>query len=567
MTMADRFDVIVVGAGPAGSAAATTLAREGVDVIMVEKCQLPGQRNVTGGVLYGRYINGLGILDLFPDFESEAPLERKIASHELYILGDVRHENGQYSYRTLKLDKRSIATQLGFTMLNYGTGHDYTVLRARFDRWMAFRAVEEGAMLALSKTVEDLIWRDGRVVGVQTPDEEIYADLVIDCSGVTSNLPVRAGIRMKLEPHQVYHGIKHVYKLAVSRIEELFNVDGGLKVYYLLGGFMHGILGGGFVYPNKETLSVGLVLDLSSAIAKLTPVSPEIGKPLDILEEMERHPFMCEILDGATRVEYSAHNIPKGYLCMPDRPYAPGFLMAGDSLGVFAKIGALIDGMRPAIASGILAAKTYLQARKAGDFSTGKLSIYRTLLEPLYKYVNASKRSSKLLENSLFYKSFPALGFRLGLGALRKYTGTIPEPDGRDAIQRVQDRTGQLDYQEDKSRAHIQVSFDKASADRVKAWIPLCPVNCYTLTTSKGVFASFKDLLQYNIELLKRRGVETGDLIQQAVRMTREDIASGSLKFDHVACVACGTCGVIGPEEIVRFGHEWWGRGIRYRYG
>jgi len=565
--MAEKFDVAIVGAGPAGSAAAVTLAREGVDVVMIEKCQLPGHRNVTGGVIFGRYVDGLGVLDLFPEFESEAPLERKVCSHELYVLGEPRDEGGQRSYRVLKLDRRSLATRLGFTMLNVDTGHDYTVLRARLDRWMAFRAVEEGAMLALSKTVEDLIWRDGRVVGVRTEDEEVYADLVIDCSGVTSNLPVKAGIRMKLEPHQVYHGIKHVYKLPNNRIEEFFQVDGGSRVFYLLGGFMHGILGGGFVYPNRETLSVGLVLDLSTAIAKLTEVSSEVGKPLDLLEEMERHPFMAEILEGATRVEYSAHNIPKGYECIPERPYTSGFLMAGDSLGAFVKIGALIDGMRPAIASGILAAKTYLQARKAGDFTAGKLAIYRTLLEPLYNAVRASRMSSRLLETRFFYQTLPSIGFRMGVGEVRRYDGPLPEPDRRDAIQRVQERTGQLDYNEDKMRAHIQVDFEKASSDRIKAWIPLCPVNCYTLITSKGVFASFKDLLQYNLELLKRKGVGSDDLLEEAARMTSEDIASGFLKFDHVACVACGTCGVIGPEDIIRFGHEWRGRGVRYRYG
>ncbi|MEM1945045.1 MAG: FAD-dependent oxidoreductase [Nitrososphaerota archaeon] len=566
--MADRFDVIVVGAGPAGCAAAATLAREGVDVIMIEKTQLPGQRNVTGGVLFGKFVDGLSMIDLFPDFEGEAPLERKVTTHQLLVLGEPAKNDGSMVYRYLKLDKNSLVTKLGLTKLDIDTGHDYTVLRARLDRWMAFKAVEEGAMLALSKTVEELVWHDGRVVGVRTPDEEVYADLVIDCSGVTSNLPAQAGIRRKLEPFQVYHGIKHVYKLRSERVEELFSDAGGFRVYYLLGRFMHDMLGGGFIYPNKDTVSVGLVLDLASAVSHFTKIPLDIGKPLDMLEEMERHPFVAEILEGATRVEYSAHNIPKGYKCLPDRPYAPGFLMAGDALGVFVKIGALIDGMRPAIASGILAARAYLQAKKAGDFSAVKLSMYRTLLEPLYRSVSLSKRSSYILENRFFYKTAPTIGFGLGLGGRRIFSGGIPTPDGRDAIQRIQERTGLLDYNEDKMRAHIQVDFEKASRDRLKAWIPLCPVNCYTLITSKGVFASFRDLLNYNIAIVKRaRGGDDGKILDEAIRLTREDIASGSLKFDHVACVACGTCGVIGPEEIVRFGHEYWGRGVRFWYG
>ncbi|GBC68879.1 Electron transfer flavoprotein-ubiquinone oxidoreductase [archaeon HR01] len=568
MNMAEKFDVIVVGAGPAGSAAAITLAREGVDVIVLEKSQLPGHRNVTGGVLYGGFIKGLGMIDLVPEFESEAPLERKAVSHELYYLGDHIREDGSYSYRVLRLDKNSLPTKLGLTKLDATTGHDYTVLRARFDRWLAFKAADEGAMLSLSTTVEDLIWRDGKVAGVITQNDELYADLVIDCGGVTSNLPVKAGIRGKLEPHQVYHGVKHVYKLKSDRIEELFGVDGVARVFYLLGGFMKGVIGGGFIYPNRESLSVGLVLDLQSAAERFKEIPYEIGKPLDLLEEMERHPFVAQLLEGAVRVEYSAHNIPRGYKCLPERPYAPGFLMAGDSLGVFTKIGALIDGMRPAIASGILAARMYLQARKAGDFSAGKLSQYRTLLQPLYDAVASSKRNSMLLESRLVYHRIPPLALKLGLGRLQRYDGPLPPRDERDAVQRIQERTGILDYHEDKKRSHIEVNFEKASNNPYKPWIPLCPVNCYTLATDKGVFASFRDLYRYNLEILRRTFNGTEDaLTSEALKMTWDDIRRGSLKFDHVACVACGTCGVLGPGDVISFGHERDGHGVRFRYG
>ncbi|MEM2807399.1 MAG: FAD-dependent oxidoreductase, partial [Candidatus Caldarchaeum sp.] len=210
--MVDKFDVIVVGAGPAGSAAAIKLAREGFDVLVLEKAQLPGQRNVSGGVLFGGFENGLGLVDLVPEFEEQAPVERKIAGHELYMVSEPRRQNGEASYRYIKLDKSSLFTRLGLTMLDATTGHDYSVLRTRFDRWFAGVATEEGAMLTTRKTVEDLLWKDGRVVGVKTVDEEVYADLVIDCGGVTSLLPEKAGIRPRLTPDQVYHGVKHVFK-------------------------------------------------------------------------------------------------------------------------------------------------------------------------------------------------------------------------------------------------------------------------------------------------------------------------------------------------------------------
>ena len=562
----EKFDVIVVGAGPAGSAAALTLAREGCDVLMLEKAQLPGQRNVSGGVLFGSFQKGLGLIDLVPDFEGEAPVERKINTHELYILGEARPHNGEKSYRYLKLDKKSFLTKLGLTMLNATTGHDYTVLRARFDRWFASRAVEEGAMLATSKTVEDLLFKDGKVIGVQTPDEELYADVVIDAGGVTSLLPEKAGLRGKLMPEQIYHGVKHVYKVSPSKIEEFFTSGDAFKTVYVLGDFMHGIVGGGFVYPNKDTVSVGVVFGLDSALKVFSNNFTEVGKPAEILDEMEAHPFLADLLENATLVEYSAHNIPRGYKVLPVKPYAPGFLVAGDALGVFYKIGALIDGMRPAIASGILAARAYLAARRKGDFGESGLGAYADFLEPLYRLVRKSRSNSSLLENRLAYNIAPKVAFSIGFSKEKTVKAGVNRQKGGNALQHIQKLTGLLNYHEDKARSHIKVDMQAASADGLKMWIPLCPVNCYTLLTDKGVFASFKDLYRFNLESL-RQSMPESEAVKKAAQITLEDIRKGSLKFDHVACVACGTCGVIGPLNMVRFGHEWNGHGVRFRYG
>jgi electron transfer flavoprotein-quinone oxidoreductase len=137
-----------------------------------------------------------------------------------------------------------------------------------------------------------------------------------------------------------------------------------------------------------------------------------------------------------------------------------------------------------------------------------------------------------------------------------------PEPGApKDAISRVQEGTSLLAYDEDEHYSHIRVDAALASRSLTKPWVPTCPTNCYTLLTKKGVFASYRDLYQRNLSSDAR-----GDR-GKAMRLTLDDIASASLRFDHVLCVACGTCGAIGPPEMVEFGHERSGHGVRYKFG
>jgi electron transfer flavoprotein-quinone oxidoreductase len=82
---------------------------------------------------------------------------------------------------------------------------------------------------------------------------------------------------------------------------------------------MHGIVGGGFVYPNKDTVSIGIVFGLDSALKVFSKNFTEIGKPEELLEEMASHPFLADLLDNAALVEYSAHNIPRGYKVFPKK--------------------------------------------------------------------------------------------------------------------------------------------------------------------------------------------------------------------------------------------------------
>ncbi len=560
------FDAVVVGAGPAGSAAAMRLVKEGFQVALVEKGLVPGSKNVSGGVLYLDYIPGYTVDDVFPNFEEEAPLERRIVEHEVYFVSEPVRRNGEAEYRVRRIGESSLLTRLGLTGFSETRGRAYSVLRAKLDRWMAERVAEEGGVLSTCTSVEGLLFDGDRVVGVRTNREEIRSKVVIDASGVTSTLVVQAGLRPKLEPEQVYHGVKHVFKLKEEEIEQRFNVGKGEgKAIYYVGPFMRGVEGGGFIYTNRNSLSVGIVISLSSFLKRASEDPENVGKPVDLLEEFERHPAVAGLLEGAELVEYSAHNIPKGYKSILERPYRPGFLVTGDALGAFVKIGALIDGMRRAIATGIMAAEVAIRAMRSNNFDESTFSIYKEMLKPIYRDVARSGRSAVLSEGSVGYKLAPKL---LMLGAGRGMGPAMRnEPSPTDALKKVQSLTALLQYDEDHNYSHIKVDTEKASKTPMKLWVPACPVNCYTLLLDKGVFASFRDLYLYNLEKLKREGLPEEEAKRKAVEETISDIRRARLNFDYVACVACGTCGVIGPPGTVDFGHERDGHGVIFRYG
>ncbi|MEM1633188.1 MAG: FAD-dependent oxidoreductase [Sulfolobales archaeon] len=558
--MVEKYDVVIVGAGIAGSSAAYYLARKGYKVIVLEKAHVPGQRNSSGGVIYTSYIEGYGLKDLIPELYSEAPLERRIKDYKLWILSKPDKSNG-HRYRFLDLSETFLDRMIhGEAEKSEG----YSVLRSRFDRWLASKVLEAGGIVVTDATGESLIRENGRIVGVRTYKEEIYGDLVIDASGVTSTLVIEAGLRGYLEPEHVYHGIKHVYELGESEIEERFKLGKGEGVAIaIMGDFMYGSKGGGFIYTNRNTISIGLVLEMSSMLKALEKHRDSIGKPLDMLEEMESHPEIARLIEGGKLVEYSAHNIPKGSKIYLRKPYTSGFIAVGDALGAFVKIGAMIDGMRRAVATGIMAAKTFEIARSRGLFTEAALSVYQDLLRPITRDIERYKRQSILSESSLLY----GYGYKIMLkimGRERIFRGDIRRASG-DAIKKVQERINILKYNENKEYIHIDVDYENANRDPRKLWVSACPMNCYTLVVEgKGVFASYKDLYLFNLEQSRLR--KSGDR-GSAMRETLKDISMGKLRFDHVSCVECGTCWFIGPPNIIRFHHQRDGKGVKYQYG
>jgi electron transfer flavoprotein-quinone oxidoreductase len=312
------------------------------------------------------------------------------------------------------------------------------------------------------------------------------------------------------------------------------------------------------MFTNRETVSVGIVASVDSMVRAFTERFDVVGTLHDVLDAFEAHPYAAELLKGGEILETSAHNIPRGHTAMLKKPYATGYLPTGDALGAFIKIGPLFDGMRRAIASGIMAAEAYMLASESGSYRASNLSRYKNMLSPLYEDVNRSGRESFFSESGFAYSTLPRILFSSSLFSKRvkfeRSPGRAPPNPPAPSLQ-------------DGPSARITVDIEAASKSSVKPWVPSCPVRCFSLVTPKGAFTSYKDLYAANLKLFASSPESKGGLDVLAYRETVKDVLEGTLAFDGSACVGCGTCGEIGPKEMVAFEPEEGGRGVRYKYG
>src|SRR5213592_1436134 len=141
----DKFDSIVVGAGPAGVSAAITMARAGLNVALLERGEYAGAKNVQGAVLYSQML-----AEIVPEFWKDAPLERAIVEERLWVLTE---DSG---------------IQIGYKSSKYDTVHAncYTIIRVEFDKWFAKKAEQAGVTLITGVTVNDILKKNGAIIGV-----------------------------------------------------------------------------------------------------------------------------------------------------------------------------------------------------------------------------------------------------------------------------------------------------------------------------------------------------------------------------------------------------------------
>jgi electron transfer flavoprotein-quinone oxidoreductase len=369
----ERFDVIVVGAGMAGNAAALTLANRGLKVLQIERGEYAGSKNVQGAILYADMLE-----QLLPNFREDAPLERHLVEQRFWMMDDRSHVGLHYRSDDFNEERPN----------------RYTIIRAQFDKWFSKKVQEAGGLVICETTVTELVQdAHGKVIGVRTDRRggEVHADVVVLAEGVTGLLGTRAHLREIPKPDNVALAVKEMHFLPRETIEARFNLKGDEgTVIEAAGTISRGMTGMGFIYANKECVSLG--------IGCLVSDFQKTGEtPYQLIERFKRHPSVAPLIVGAEVKEYSAHLIPEGGFKAIPQLYGDGWVVVGDAAQLNNAIHR--EGSNLAMTSGRLAGEAIFQVKSRRDPMTSEnLSLYKRMIDQSFVMKDLKK-----------YKDMPAL--------------------------------------------------------------------------------------------------------------------------------------------------------------
>jgi electron transfer flavoprotein-quinone oxidoreductase len=551
----EHYEAVVVGCGPGGAAAAAALADEGVETLVLERGVDAGSKNVSGGLIYAEESAPYTIDTLFPEFREKAS-ERPITEYHIHNVAGSRVKSFDIT-----------------DLHDHDTEWSDAVLRRKMDSWLAQRVHERtretGGGLLTEVRVNGLLRENGEIVGVTCEElDPIRADLIVGADGVNSELARDAGLMDWEEPEEWFQGVKAVVEMPDGTVNDRFDVDAGEGAAHLFSGdLFEGVRGGGFVYTNEDTLSVGSVFHLDSLAA-------EQAEPHELLDALLTHPFMGQWLEDAEYVEreYSAKLVPDSKKVALESPHEGRLVLVGDAAGQMQAQGPIIKGMNHAVTAGGLVAEAYTEAKArsntdgAGDLYERKLreeGVMKKLKPQRYEVASALGEPKPIanLTDAVLESPVGRLGVRLlGDRLERLYSSptlammvpdtktpyvTLPTViaeelgapvDGENDVDppTLADRIGDLTYDTDVGNPHIEVTDNSIEASGTA--VTACPVSADGF--GGGCY--------------RRESVQANGGQKEVVSL------------DTQPCIECGTCAVVAETD---WEHPRGGKGIEYKEG
>jgi electron-transferring-flavoprotein dehydrogenase len=525
--------VLIVGAGPAGLAAAIrlgqlmeedpeTAGRLGeVPVAVLEKGKGPGSHLLSGAV-----VNPRGLQRLFKG-------RRRL--DEIPSFGEVHAESVYYltPHQALRIPTPP-------TMKNE---RNVVVSLSQIGRFLSDEAEALGVTILPETDAQKLLVDHGRVLGVRTgdkgrgrdgeelarfePGSDVTARVTILAEGTQGHLTGVALQRFGLQganPQVWALGVKEVWRVA-KPLDRVIHTMG----WPLRAGRRYREFGGSFIYPmGADMLTIGMVVGLDYRDVELSVH--------DVLQELKTHPRIRELLDGGERLQWGAKTIPEGgFVALPQKLHAPGLLMCGDGVGLV-NVPAL-KGIHYAVESGRLAAEAAWRSLARGA-SHRTLGSYDEALRE--SFVWSELREVRNMRQA-FGRGFWLGSVAAGMATVTKgrfppkdkpterdaeqeliRTGrasTYPAPDGTLTFDKLSSVFASGNRTRDDQPNHIRIQR-RVPRDLAELWVRMCPAHVYEVGAADGDGT-------VTVQLAPSNCVQCGAITAKGGRLTPPEGGSG----------------------------------------
>ena len=361
MSKTNNYEVIIVGAGPAGLSAAKVLADNGIKTLVLEKTTKGASKNFFSGI-----VSEEPLKEIFTNFYDSssgkvmAPFERFVDQYRAYLL----QEDSFTSFNVQNNKQNS-----------------YIVLREPFNLWLIKEVQKIGVEVKTETVVRELIMSGGQISGVKTNSEDFFANVVIIGEGVSSVLTKNSGLRVgELRSNQIFTFVEENILLSSEAIEERFNLSpfNGISAKLFTQGML-GIPSIGYIYTNHNSISLGIGILFSELISKGI-------NPHDCLEKLKEHSCIKPLIANGATKNYCSYMLPvplaNNQNDKSTKLVSNGCLVIGGAALIIDMFSWDISTL--AILSGKAAAQTVIKAKEPNDYSEKNLLSYLHLIETIH---------------------------------------------------------------------------------------------------------------------------------------------------------------------------------------